>query len=178
MAGGITIRYDWLDVLVNNAGTFGRTRRVTKTGVEMAFAVNFLAPFLLTHLLLPLLSKSALSRIVTITSSTHENVSTIDWDNLPGEPRYDPWEAYCLSKFADIAFTHLLAGRIEGSGVTANCLHPGVMNTRILRTAFPGMAGITPEEGAWTSVFLATSPEMAKVSRSSTRTAVRCPQHP
>ena len=130
----------------------------------MTFAVNYLAPFLLTHLLLPLLRAGTPSRIVTVASSAHEDVSRIDWENLPGMPRYQPWEAYCLSKFADITFTYLLAERLEGTGVTTNCLHPGVADTKLLRTAFPGMQGITPEEGSRTSVYLALSPEAAGIS--------------
>jgi NAD(P)-dependent dehydrogenase (short-subunit alcohol dehydrogenase family) len=164
MAEEITATYDRLDVLVNNAGTYQATRNLTADGIEMTFAVNFLAPFLLTNLLLPLLRKSAPSRVVTVASSAHEDVSRIDWDNLPAMPRYDPWEAYSLSKFADLVFTYVLAGQLEGTGVTVNCLHPGVVDTRVLRTSYPGMQGITPEEGARTSVYLALSPEVAGVS--------------
>ena len=156
--------YTRLDVLVNNVGTYQKTRNLTESGFEMTFAVNYLAPFLLTTQLLPLLRAGAPSRIVTVASSAHEDVSGIDWDNLPDMPRYDPWEAYSLSKFADITFTYLLAGNLEGSGVTANCLHPGVVNTKLLRTAFPGMPGISPEEAARTPVFLAVSPEVADIS--------------
>jgi NAD(P)-dependent dehydrogenase (short-subunit alcohol dehydrogenase family) len=91
-------------------------------------------------------------------------VNRIDWDNLQGEHHYEAWDAYALSKFADIAFTYTLARQTDGTRVTANCLHPGVTNTKILRTAFPGMAGIPPEEGARTSVYLAVSPEVEGVS--------------
>jgi NAD(P)-dependent dehydrogenase (short-subunit alcohol dehydrogenase family) len=164
MAEEISSAYTRLDVLVNNAGTYQQTRNLTTGGVELTFAVNYLAPFLLTHLLLPLLRESTPSRIVTVASTAHEDVSRIDWENLPGMPRYDPWEAYCLTKFADIIFTYQLAGRLEGSGVTANCLHPGVVNTKLLRSAFPGMPGISPEEGARTSVYLALSPDVAGIS--------------
>jgi NAD(P)-dependent dehydrogenase (short-subunit alcohol dehydrogenase family) len=164
MAEEISSTYSRLDVLVNNAGTYQKARNLTERGVEMTFAVNYLAPFLLTTLLLPLLRENTPSRIITVASSAHEDVSGIDWDNLPGMPRYDPWEAYCLSKFADLAFTYMLAEKLEGSGVTANCLHPGVVDTKVLRTAFPGMKGISPEEGARTSVYLAFSPEVAGVS--------------
>jgi NAD(P)-dependent dehydrogenase (short-subunit alcohol dehydrogenase family) len=164
MADEVVSTFPRLDALINNAGTYQETRVLTEEGVEMTFAVNYLAPFLLSNLLLPLLRESAPSRIVTVASSAHEDVTRVDWGNLPAMPRYDPWEAYSLSKFADIAFTYLLADKLERSGVTANCLHPGVVNTRILRIAFPGMAGIAPEEGARTSVYLALSPEAAGVS--------------
>ena len=156
--------YTRLDVLINNAGTYEKVRRVTADGVEMTFAVNYLAPFLLTHSLLPLLKKSAPSRIVSVASSAHEDVDRFDWDNLQGKRHYDPWDTYARSKFADIVFTYLLAQNIDGSGVTANCLHPGVVNTKMLRSAFPGMPGVTPEQGALTSVHLAVSPDVAGVS--------------
>jgi len=164
LASEISSRHDQLDVLINNAGTYQKNHKLTPEGVEMTFAVNYLAPFLLTHLLLPLLTKNAPSRIVTVASTAHEDVDRIDFDDLPAITRYDPWQAYSLSKFADIAFTYSLARRLDGTGVTANCLHPGVVDTKILRGAFPGMQGITPEEGARTSVYLATSPKVRNVS--------------
>jgi len=164
MADDLLSRYSRIDVLVNDAGTYNKTRHLTPEGIELTFAVNYLGPFLLTHLLLPLLRKSREARIVTVASSAHEDVDRIEWDNLPGLRRYDPWKAYALSKFADVTFTCTLARNLEGSGITANCLHPGVVDTKILRTAFPGMAAITPEEGAETSVYLARSPEVAGIT--------------
>lgn len=164
MAADLTSRYDRLDVLLNNAGTYQKIHRQTREGIEMTFAINFLAPFLLTNLLLPLVRKGSPSRIVTVASSAHEDVNRIDWTNLPVQHRYDPWEAYSLSKFADVAFTYSLARRLKETPVTANCLHPGVVNTKILRAAFPGMTAIPPEEGAKTPVYLATSPAVAGIS--------------
>ena len=164
MADDIISRYTRLDVLINNAGTFEKKRRLTEGDVEMTFAVNYLAPFLLTRLLLPLLKKSAPSRIVTVASSAHEDVDHIDWDNLPAQDHYDSWGAYALSKFADITFTYSLARQVEGTGVVANCLHPGVTDTKLLRSAFPGYPAISPEEGARTSVYLAISPDMTVIS--------------
>jgi len=164
MASEILSRYERLDVLINNAGTYQKTRQLTDDGFEMTFGVNCVGPFLLTHLLLPLLKRSVPSRIVTVASSAHEDVQRINWDNLQGEQSYDPWIAYAQSKFADITFTYVLARRIDGSNVTANCLHPGVTNTKILRTAFPGMAGILSKQGAETSVYLARSPEVEGIS--------------
>jgi NAD(P)-dependent dehydrogenase (short-subunit alcohol dehydrogenase family) len=162
MAADLTSRYSRLDVLVNNVGTYQKARHVTREGVETTFAVNYLAPFLLTHLLLTLLRKN--SRIVTVASSAHEDVERIDWENLPQERRYDPWGAYSLSKFADVTFTYTLARNLEGTGITANCLHPGVVETKLSRSAAPGISTITPEEGAQTSIWLAGSPEVAGVS--------------
>jgi retinol dehydrogenase 12 len=164
LAEDLLSHYTRLDVLINNAGTYEKVRQVTADGVEMTFAVNYLAPFLLTHSLLPLLKKSAPSRIVSVASSAHEDVDRFDWDNLQGDRHYDPWDTYARSKFADIVFTYMLARSIDGSGVTANCLHPGVVNTKMLRSAFPGMPGITPQQGALTSVYLAVSPDVAFVS--------------
>jgi len=164
LAQDLLSHYTRLDVLINNAGTYEKVRQVTADGVEMTFAVNYLAPFLLTHSLLPLLKKSAPSRIVSVASGAHEDVDRVDWDNLQGERHYDPWDTYARSKFADIVFTYLLAQNIDGSGVTANCLHPGVVNTKMLRSAFPGMPGIPPEQGALTSVYLAVSPDVAGMS--------------
>jgi len=163
MARDISSRYDRLDVLINNAGIYQPERLLTREGVELTFAVNYLAPFLLTQLIFPILQKSA-SRIVTVASSAHEDVNRIDWGNLPAQEHYNSWGAYALSKFADITFTYRLARLAKGSGVTVNCLHPGVTDTKLLRSAFPGYPAITPEEGARTSVCLATSEEVNGVS--------------
>lgn len=164
MAAEFSSRYTRLNVLINNAGTIEKTRRLTRDGVEMTFAVNYLAPFLLTNLLLPLLRKSAPSRIVTVASSAHEDVGRSSLDNFQNGNHYDAWDAYALSKFADITFTYILARQIEGMGVTANCLHPGVVKTKILMAAFPDYPAVTPEEGARTSVYLAISSEVTEVS--------------
>jgi len=164
MAGDVLSRYSRLDVLLNNAGTYRKIREQTADGIEMTFAVNYLAPFLLTHLLLPLLRKSSPSRVVTVASTAHEDVDQIEWENLPAQPLYDPWKAYSLSKFADLTFTYVLARRLIRTKVTANCLHPGVVNTKLLQAAFPDMTAIPPEEGAKTPVYLATSGEVAGVN--------------
>jgi len=159
MAADLANRYSRLDVLVNDAGTYQKTRHVTNAGVELTFAVNYLAPFLLTSLLLPMMGEG--SRIVTVASSAHFDVSRIDWKNLPGQPQYDPWGAYALSKFADVAFTYVLSRSLRGTGISANCLHPGVTDTKLLRSAFPDYPGIPPEEAAQTPVWLARAPEVA-----------------
>jgi NAD(P)-dependent dehydrogenase (short-subunit alcohol dehydrogenase family) len=164
MAAAIRSRYRKLDVLINDAGTYQKTRHVTPDGIELTFAVNYLGPFLLTHHLLPLIRKSRSGRIVNIASSAHFDVDAVHWDNLPAQPVYDAWGAYALSKFADVTFTYSLARSLGGSGITANCLHPGVVTTKLSRSAAPGMATITPEEGARTPVWLATSPDVARIS--------------
>ncbi|WP_292348354.1 MULTISPECIES: SDR family NAD(P)-dependent oxidoreductase [unclassified Methanoregula] len=162
MAADIRSRYSHLDVIINNAGTYQGTRHVTENGIEMTFAVNYLGPFLLTRLLRPLLRKG--SRIVTVASGAHFDVDRIDWENLPGQRQYDPWRAYALSKLADVTFTYTLARNLEGTGITANCLHPGVVDTKLLRSAFPGYPAITPEKAAEIPVWLARSPDVAGVT--------------
>jgi NAD(P)-dependent dehydrogenase (short-subunit alcohol dehydrogenase family) len=162
LADELITAHSRLDVLINNAGTYQPERRITGEGVEMTFAVNYLAPFLLSHYLIDLLQESAPSRVVNVASSAHRDVSRIDWENLQGERGYDPWYAYALSKVAVVTFTYRLARLLKGRGVMVYCLHPGVINTNLLQTAFPGMQGASPEKGATTSVFLATSPAVGE----------------
>ena len=120
-------------MLINNAGVAGwGTRLVTEDGLEATFAVNHLAPFLLTNLLLDRLKASAPSRVVTVSSAAHKSF-TLDLEDLQGERRYSGFGAYGRSKLANILFTHELSRRLEGTGVTANCLHPGVVATGIFR---------------------------------------------
>jgi NAD(P)-dependent dehydrogenase (short-subunit alcohol dehydrogenase family) len=160
LADEVSSGHERLDVLINNAGTFEGTRRLSSDGVEMTFAVNYLAPFLLTRHLLPLLAKSAPSRVVNVASAAHRDVREIPWENLMGEKNYDPYDAYSFSKFADITFTYALSRKISATGITVNCLHPGVVDTKLLREGFPGIRGKPPSEGAATQVFLARSPEV------------------
>ena len=162
MAKEILARYSRLDVLVNNAGVFLLDRKLTNDGLEMNFQVNYLAPFLLTNVLLPLLQKSAPARIVCVSSALHSK-TILDFKNLQGEKNYNGIQAYALSKLGNIYLTLELAKRLEGSGVTANCLHPGGVDTKMLRTAMQ-MTGIPVEEGAAPSVYLSSSPEVEKIS--------------
>lgn len=159
----IVKRFPRLDVLLHNAGVFMKDRTLTVDGFETTFAVNHLAPFLLTHLLNGLLLQSAPARIVTVSSITHINCP---WDpgNLQGEKRYDGRNAYSLSKLANVLFTVEVARRFEGSGVTATCLHPGVVATKLLRAGFGNMSASSTERGAGTSVYLADSPEVEGVT--------------
>jgi NAD(P)-dependent dehydrogenase (short-subunit alcohol dehydrogenase family) len=163
MAAEIKRRHGRLHVLLNNAGVFMKERRLTEDGFEMTFAVNHLAPFLLTHVLLDLLQRSAPSRIITVSSVAHFG-ATVDWSNLQGERRFDGYEAYALSKLCNILFTYELAGRLEGTKVTANCLHPGVIRTKLLRAGFGDIPGDDPEKGAKTPIYLASSPEVEGLS--------------
>jgi len=171
VAAAFLKRFDRLDVLINNAGVAGwGTRFETEDGLEATFAVNHLAPFLLTNLLLDTLKASAPSRVVTVSSEAHK-LYTIDLDDLQGERRYSGFGAYSRSKLANVLFTHELSRRLEGTGVTANCLHPGVVATGIFRNLpgwmrfiFSGPLLLSPERGADTMTYLATAPEIAEMS--------------
>src|SRR5215210_3110587 len=165
-------RYDRLDVLVNNAGLVQSTRTETVDGMETTFATNHLAPFLLTNLLLDLLERSAPSRVVTV-SSEAERWGDIDFDDLQSRKKYRGFPVYGMTKLANIMFTHELAGRLKGTGVTATCMHPGAVNTRfgtnnsgpmtiLFRLFKPFMR--TPDQGADTVIWLASSPEVEGVS--------------
>jgi len=123
-----------IDVLVNNAGLALRDRLVTEDGFENTFAVNHLAYFLLTRLLQPTLLASAPARVVNVSSEAHR-WGSIRFDDLMGEVAYDGWKAYAQSKLANVLFTYELARRLDGTGVTANCLHPGLVGTAFARKA-------------------------------------------
>jgi NAD(P)-dependent dehydrogenase (short-subunit alcohol dehydrogenase family) len=152
-----------LDVLINNAGIFMPERKMTEEGIETTFAVNYLAPFLLTRELYDLLKQSAPSRIINVASIAHWNAK-LEWNNLQGERHYEGFHAYALSKLGIILFTYALAERLLGSSVTANCLHPGVIDTKLLRAGFGDYPGDTPEKGARASVYLASSPKAEDVT--------------
>lgn len=163
MAADILARYDRLHVLINNAGVILLQRQCTVDGLETSFAVNHLAPFLLTNLLLDLLKKSAPARIVTVSSTVHYDAQ-IKFDNLQGERRYNGIEAYKVAKLGNVLFTCELAERLTGSGVTANCLHPGIVATKLLDTGWGWLNGWTPDQGAALLVYLASSPEVEQVT--------------
>ena len=164
--------YPHLHLLVNNAGCAYPTRTLTSEGFEATLAVNYLAPFLLTELLLDTLKASAPARIVNVSSAQHANAS-IAFDNLQGEKKYTNLGSYNQAKLAVLLWTYELARRLEGTGVTVNALHPGITATN-----FPsGMSGVlawgmrlstpfllTPEKGAQTTLYLATSPEVEGVT--------------
>jgi NAD(P)-dependent dehydrogenase (short-subunit alcohol dehydrogenase family) len=156
-------RFPRLDVLVHNAGVFVPQRTLTMDGYETTFAVNHLAPFLLTHVLGRLIRQSAPMRIVVVSSITHLGIS-LDLDNLQGEKSYDGRQAYSLSKLANVMFTVELANRMRGSGVCINCLHPGVVATKLLRTGYGSMDAAPPGRGAETSIYLAASPAVEGVT--------------
>jgi retinol dehydrogenase 14 len=173
LAARVLDTYPRLDVLVNNVGGFWAHRHITADGVEHTFALNHLAPFLLTNLLLDRLIASAPARIVTVSSGAHAG-GRIDFGDLQGERNYSGQRAYSQSKLANVMFTYELARRLEGTGVTATVLHPGVIRTSfgaedqaahmavMIRVARLFMK--TPAQGAVTPIYLATSPEVEGVT--------------
>jgi NAD(P)-dependent dehydrogenase (short-subunit alcohol dehydrogenase family) len=173
LAAAYRARHDRLDILINNAGIASTTRVVTEDGLEQTFAVNHLAPFLLTNLLLDLVEKSAPARIVNVASNGHRR-GVIDFDNLQFENGgYWLVRAYCRSKLGNVLFTAELARRLAGTGVTVNCVHPGAVATPIWTRApwytWPAVAigklfMISPAEGGSRIVYLATSDDVKDVS--------------
>lgn len=161
-------RHERLDVLVNNAGVVQSERTETPDGIETTLAVNHLAPFLLTNLLLDLQKRSAPSRIITVASEA-ERWGKMDLDDLQSRRKYRGFPVYGMTKLANIMFTFELAERLEGVGVTANCIHPGAVNTNfgtnnrsigtlLFRAFKPFMR--SPEQGADTVIYLASSPDV------------------
>lgn len=160
MAQDLAARLPKLDVLINNAGVYVTERRIAKAGFEMTLAVNYIAHFLLTVLLLPLLRKSAEPRVVTVSSIAHTR-GRIDFDNLDGKHHFDAYHAYANSKLADTLFANELARREPW--LASNSLHPGVIDTKLLHTGFDAR-GDTVAAGAHTPVYLATSPDVKGIS--------------
>ncbi len=160
MARDLSARLPRLDALINNAGIYMLRRELSRSGAEMTIAVNHLSHFLLTNLLLPLLKKSPDPRVITVSSVAHMS-GRIEFDNLNGERRFDAYHAYANSKLANALFSFELARREPH--ICANCLHPGVIDTKLLHAGF-SMAGASVSEGARTSVYLATSPEVKGVT--------------
>ncbi|MGH9023723.1 MAG: SDR family NAD(P)-dependent oxidoreductase [Acidimicrobiia bacterium] len=160
-----------LDVLVHNAGVYQPRRTLSEDGIETTLAVNHLAPFLLTHLLLDTLRRSRPSRVVTLASIAAEH-GRIRFDDLGGERRYLGLRAYCQSKLANVVFTAELARRLEETDVDANCVHPGFVRTGLGRQSLTGRAFftvfgsrmLTPEQGAATTVHVSSAPGLAGVS--------------
>jgi retinol dehydrogenase 14 len=173
LAVAVLDAYPRLDVLVNNVGGFWAHRHTTAEGLERTFALNHLAPFLLTNLLLDRLKASAPARVVTVSSGA-QAMGRIDFDDLQGARNYSGQRAYNQSKLANIMFTNELARRLEGTGVTANSLHPGVVRTNfgsedqagffalISRVALPFLK--SPAQGSQTPVYLASSPDLDGVT--------------
>ncbi|MCS7060900.1 MAG: SDR family oxidoreductase [Anaerolineae bacterium] len=166
-------KYGRLDVLVNNAGAYFATRQLSADGIEMTMALNHLNYFLLTHLLLDVLKAAGSARVVNVSSDAHR-MAKMDFDDIEGQRRYSGWRMYGQSKLANILFTRELARRLQGAPITANALHPGFVATRfghnngglasLAMKALQKIAALTPEQGAQTSLYLATSPDVAGMS--------------
>jgi len=173
LAEEVLQRLSRIDVLVNNVGGHWNTRHVTADGLERTFALNHLAPFLLTNLLLDRLQQSAPARVVTVSSNAHAQ-GRIDFDDLQGERSYSGARAYSQSKLANVLFTYELARRLPATSVTANALHPGVVRTSFgaedpggLQRRFtpllrPFMKA--PAQGAATSIHVASAPDLEQVT--------------
>lgn len=175
-AAAFLVKYRQLDVLVNNAGSVNPHRRLTEDHVETTFAVNHLAPFLLTNLLLDTIVATPSARIVNVASVAHYD-GTLDFDDLGFERGFRIMRAYSRSKLANVLFTRELAKRLAGTGVTANAIHPGTVGTGIWNHGAPDSRWkralfnaafapvkrfmLTPERGAQTIVYAATSPHLA-----------------
>ena len=173
LAAAVLDVYPRLDVLVNNVGGFWAHRHPTADGLEHTFALNHLASFLLTNLLLDRLKQSAPARVVNVSSHVQAD-GRIDFDDLQGARVYSGQAAYSQSKLANVMFSNELARRLEGTGVTANSLHPGVVRTNfgaedqawlftvVSHVVLPFLK--TPAQGAQTSIYLASTPEMDGVT--------------
>jgi NAD(P)-dependent dehydrogenase (short-subunit alcohol dehydrogenase family) len=174
LAETLADRYPRIDVLLSNAGVFRVRRAATQDGFEETFAVNHLAPFLLTNLLVARLKESAPSRVVVVASAAHYG-QTLNFDDLQSEHGYKAMRTYGRSKLANVMFTYKLAGQLEGSGVTVNCLHPGFVATslgsgnRIPVKPFMALfrltgRAISVKQGSDTPIYLASSPEVEGVN--------------
>ena len=161
-------KFPALHVLINNAAVIPLNRQTSEDGYELQFAVNHLAPFLLTNLLLPLMKASQPARIINVSSSVHHS-GRINFDDLQSKRRYHPNTVYANTKLANVLFTTQLAKMLLGSGVTANCLHPGVIDTKLYKNYMGTVrpAGADDDElerGAATTVYLASSGEVEDIS--------------
>lgn len=173
MADEVLETFPRIEVLINNVGGYWNTRHVTADGLEHTFALNHLAPFLLTDLLLERMKRSAPARVVTVSSGAHTS-GRIDFDDLQGEWSYSGARAYSQSKLANVLFTYELAGRLRRSDVTANVVHPGVVRTSfgaedpagVQRLLTPLMRPFmkSSTRGAATSIHVASAPELEHVA--------------
>jgi len=161
MVNTIYDRFNKLDVLINNAGVYRSERNITPEGLEETFAINYVAPFLLSNLLLDLLKNTKSSRIVNVVSRVQSNHFNLN--DLQFEKNYTGVKAYAKSKTALILFTYLLAEKLKNTDITVNCLHPGVINTKLLRSAF-GSGGAPLSDGAKSLIIAAIAPELKNVS--------------
>lgn len=173
LAQQVRSQINHLDVLVNNVGAYFTRHETTRDGLEMTFALNHLSGFLLTNLLMDLLKASPSARIVNVSSLAHQGAH-LDFNDLQRQRGYSGWKAYAQSKLMNLYFTYELACRLQGSPVTVNALHPGFVATNLgasnggifrrMFKLFTKLVAISPKEGAQTSIYLASSPEVEHVS--------------
>lgn len=173
LAATVAQRHERLDILINNAAVAMFRRELTDDGLEVGFAVNHLAPFLLTTSLLPMLQVPTEARVVTVTSDNHKQVKEVAWDDLQGAVAFKPLQAYNRTKLMNVWFTRILAQKVAGTGVTANCVSPGFVRTGLARNARGPFALFirlvapfqsSPEQGAETTVHVAASPDVSSVN--------------
>ncbi len=159
-------RYGSLDILINNAGVYLKDYMLSPEGIEATFQINHLSMFYLTLNLLPIIKPAGEpARIINVSSTAH--ASKMDFDNLVKPVKYDSHRAYSLSKLCNILFTVELSERLKDKNITVNCLHPGVINTKLLKAgwgAVGGFFGRSPQEGAKTSVYLAVSKDVENIT--------------
>ncbi|MGO9471558.1 MAG: SDR family oxidoreductase [Isosphaeraceae bacterium] len=172
LAASVRDRCPRLDVLINNAGGIFLAREESVDGIEMTLALNHLSYYHLANLLLPQLNQGHPARIVNVASDAHKGVS-ISFDDIEGKDRYSAWRAYRQSKLANLLFTYELARRLEGTSVTVSALHPGFVRTNIFRhptwrawlvRRAADLIALSPERGARTSVYLASSPDVGGIT--------------
>ncbi|MDZ7741994.1 MAG: SDR family oxidoreductase [Bacteroidota bacterium] len=156
-------KYDYLDVLVNNAGVYMQQYELSADNYEMTFAVNHLATFTLSLKLLQLIRRSSQGRVITVASAAHESSPRLDFDNLYRKSHYNAYDTYAQSKLCNVLFCYELHEHLKNTAVTSNCLHPGVVDTKLLRAAFD-ISGASPEQGAENSVYLADANEVESIS--------------
>jgi NAD(P)-dependent dehydrogenase (short-subunit alcohol dehydrogenase family) len=161
LAESLNNEYDKLDVLVNNAGVITKKRSEAADGFEVTFQVNHLAPFLLTHLLMDLLEKGENTRVVNVSSMVHNWGNGLD--DLQSRRNFSGTKAYSLSKLCNVLFTYKLAREKSDTGMTSNCLHPGVINTKLLRQNY-GSIGSGVREGAANILYAVISPHLENVT--------------
>lgn len=170
LANDVNSKLDRLDVLINNAGSYFPKCVLTEDGIESTFALNYLAPFMLTNLLLKKLIENKPSRIINVTSSTHFSVDKIDFESVFCKTKYNGYRAYAQSKLALVLFTYELARRVEG--VTVNCVHPGIVRTSLWRRTgiikplamFVSLFMTSPLKAAERIIYLAVSEEVSNVT--------------
>jgi NAD(P)-dependent dehydrogenase (short-subunit alcohol dehydrogenase family) len=167
MATTFIEKYNRLDVLINNAAIYKSQHEMTSEGLELMFATNHIGPFLLTNLLLDKLKASAPARVLVITAPS---TTPLDFDNLQGEQRFSSLQAFGVTKMCNLLYSYELARRLEGTGVTVNAVHPGLMKSNLMREAPLAMRWLTqlassaPTKAASSLVYFASAPEMAGVT--------------